>query len=185
MDALSQLFQSSLALYIPLSVAVAFGLLFIPSLLVQGAKPENVGKAIGCYMMKTLGVVLVIMSGMQLVSSLIALTLPETPLLLALTLLLVIGIGIMVHESRVLATLDEASVMVPRLVYSHTCEVMGALIAIGASLSLIVTFIVTQDTAGWESAATLLILGITLLLASSLHISHRNRRAARKMRSKK
>ncbi len=179
------LFQSSLMLYIPLSLAAAFGILFIPSLLVTGAKPEGVARAIGCYMLKTLGVILVAVSSMRIIYDLITMDIPDFPILAALALIFLLGLGIMVQQSRVLTSVDEASLIVPRLVFSHTCEISGALISLLATLSLVVTFIVNQSTNGWEMSSTMLLLGVTLMLLSSVHIQKRNKKASRAMKAKK
>ncbi len=179
------LFQSPLMLYIPLSIAAAFGILFIPSLLVAGAKPEGVARAISCYMMKTLGIVLLALSSVQITYALINVRLPELPTLSALILLFTIGLGILVHQSTKLDLIDEASMMVPRLVFSHACEIVGGLIALISGLSIIITFIVNESLSGWEMSSTMLLLGTALMVLSSIHIEKRNKKSKKSLRGKK
>jgi hypothetical protein len=79
--------------------------------------------------------------------------------------------------------------MIPRLVFSHACELIGALLVILSSLSVVITFIVNEGSPaglqGWEMPATFLLLGSILLLGSSAHISRRNKKAARSVKVKK
>lgn len=179
------LFQSSLMLYVPLVIVAVFGILFIPSLLVQGAKPEGVAKAIGCYLMQTLGIVLIGLSAVQVTYAIMNGRLPEFHTLSALLFLFCLGLGILVHQSVKAATVDEASLMVPRLVFSHMCEIVGTLIALVAALSLVVTFMISENFYGWQMSATMLLLGVALMILSSIHIEKRNAKAGKAMRKKK
>lgn len=178
MDALPSFLQPAALLFAPVMLVVTFTLLLIPSLLVPGAKPEAAAKAIGCYILKTIGLLLLASSVIQLMYGLITLQLPDpgTPLLV---LLLVVGLGIMVHQSRIVATIDEASVSVVRLVFCHTCEMIGKLITLGTGLWLMTNLLFLQRVADGAMAGTLLLLGLLLMLLSSVHIriknGHRNK----------
>jgi hypothetical protein len=184
-----QLLQSPAVVFGPAFIVAAFAILAIPSLMVPGAKAEGVVKAIACYILKTLGLVLLALSAVQLMYGLIVMQMPDFPSLAALIILFTVGVGLMVHESTVLKHIDEASVMIPRLVFSHACEIIGAIICILSTLSLVVTYIVSEGSpegiAGWELSATLLLLGAIMSLGSSVHIGHRNKKAARSMKAKR
>lgn len=179
------LFDPATLLYALVVIVVAYVALFIPSMMVTGAKPEGIAKAISCYLWKTFGLVLLSMSVVQITISVVGDALPEFPLLSALILLLVTGIGIMVHASRVLTEVDHASAMVPRLVFSHTVEVVGGLIAFVAALSFMLSFLITESADGWQMPVTMMLLGITMMLSASLHISAKNRRAAKAAKAAK
>lgn len=178
------LFQSTASLYIPLFIVFTFVLMFIPSMMVTGAKADGVARAIGCYMLKTLGLILIALSAVQLGFGLVAMQMPDSPTLSALILVFVLGLGLMVHQSRVLKEqVDEASMAVSRLVFSHSCEVIGTIIVVVSGLSIALTFILSQQLVNWEMPATMILLGIVLMFSSSAHISHRNkhmRKAKRK-----
>lgn len=174
MNALPFFLQSTALLFAPVMLVITFTLLLIPSLLVTGAKPEAATKAIGCYILKTVGLILLAASVIQLTYGLITLRLPDPEESTILVLLLVTGIGIMVHQSRIVATIDAPSVSVVRLVFSHTCELVGALVALGSGLSLMISFLITQNSSGWEMSGTLLLLGLLLMLVSSVHIRIKN-----------
>lgn len=179
------LFDASTLLYALLVVVISFVSLFIPSMMVTGSKPEGIAKAISCYLWKTFGLILLGMSVVQLTISMIGDTLPEFPLLSALILLLVTGIGIMVHSSRILANVDHASVMVPRLVFTHTIEIIGGLIAFVSALSLMLGFLITERVDGWQMPVTMILLGLTMMFSASLHISAKNRHASKAAKKRK
>ena len=177
------LFDPSTLLYALVIVIIAYIALFIPSMMVPGAKPEGVAKAISGYLWKSFGLLLLGMSVVQATMSVINNSLPEWPLLSALILLLISGIGIMVHASRVVATVDSASSVVPRLIFSHTLEVIGGLIAFVSALSLMLGFLITERVEGWQMPVTMILLGVTMMLSASLHISAKNRRGAKAVKT--
>lgn len=169
MNTLPSLFQSSLLLYVPLGVFLTFGLLMTAGLHVSGAKPEGVAKSIACTVLKTLGLLLVSLSSVQLMYGVITMNLPQTDTLLALVLIFSIGCGILIHESRMMMHVDTASASVANAVFCHSCRVIGCMVAIVAALSLLMTFVLTRSTEGAEMPVTLLILGSLLSLTSSVH----------------
>ncbi len=179
------LFDTSTLLYALTAVLVAYVALFIPSMMVPGAKPEGIAKAISCYLWKTFGLILLSMSVVQLMISVIGNSLPESSLLSGLILLLVTGIGVMTHASRVLTTVDHASAMIPRLVFSHTIEIIGGLITFVSALSLMLSFLITTRIDGWELPITMILLGITMMLSASVHITAKNKHAARAVKISK
>lgn len=169
MNTLPSLFQSSLLLYVPLGVFLTFGLLMTAGLQVTGAKAEGVAKSVACVLLKTLGLLLVSLSSVQLMYGVITMSLPQTDTLLALILIFTIGAGILTHESRMIMNVDEASASVANAVFCHSCRVIGCMIAIVAGLSLLMTFVLTQSIDGAEMPVTLLILGSLLSLTASVH----------------
>lgn len=176
MNALPFFLQSTTLLFASVILVIIFTLLLIPSLLVPGAKPEAAAKAIGCYVLKTIGLLLLASSVIQLMYGLVSLQLPDPGTLSLLVLLLVVGLGIMVHQSRIVATIDEASVSVVRLVFCHTCEMIGKLITLGTGLWLMINLLLLQQVADGAMAGTLLLLGLLLMLLSSVHIRIKNGR---------
>lgn len=169
MNTLPSLFQSSLLIYVPTGVFLAFALLMTAGLHVTGAKPEGVAKSISCVILKTLGLILVSLSGVQIGYGLIAMSLPATQTLHALVLLFAVGAGMIIHESRLASSIDKASSTVANLVFCYSCKVIGCFIAIVSALSLMMTFMLTKSLSGAEMPATLLLLGSLLSLSSSVH----------------
>ncbi len=180
MNTLPSLFQSSLLVYVPLGVFLTFALLMTASLHASGAKPEGAAKAISCTILKTLGLLLVSLSSVQIGYGFLTMSLVMSQTLLALVILLVIGIGIMIHESRSMASVDKASASVPNLIFGYSCKVIGCLIAIVSGLSLSMTFLLTRSFEGAEMPATLLFLGMLLSLVSGIHANGGVKKAKKK-----
>ncbi len=171
MNTLPSLFQSSLLVYVPMGVFLTFALLMTAGLQVTGAKPEGVAKAIGSTILKTLGLLLVGLSSVQIGYGLLAMSLPESQTLLALLVLLVVGIGIMIHESRIAASVDKASRVVADVIFSYSCRVIGSILATVSGLSLAMTLLLTGSLEGGEMSALLILLGILLSFSASVHIN--------------
>jgi hypothetical protein len=168
------LFQPSYIMTVPAVVFVAFALLYIPSMMVTGAKPDLVGKAIACYLMKTFGALLITLSMLPLLYNLISDTLPPMSTVSGLLMVFLFGVGIVIHYSNVTSTIEENSMVVTRTVFAHGFEVLGALIALLSVLSLLLTFILTQTVDGWQMPATSLTFGLLITLIFSVHISAKN-----------
>jgi hypothetical protein len=176
MSALSMsFFQSTTVIYALGTVVIAFVLLFIPSLMVSGAKPQGIARAISCFLWKAVGLVILSMAVVQLAYGAVSNELPDPTLLSALILLFVVGVGIMVQASRIVKTVDEASVVVVRLVFLHTCELVGGVIALVSVLSIALTVLLTNNVGNWQLPATSLFLGLTTMLAASVHIRQKNK----------
>lgn len=168
------LFQASYIMTIPVIVFLTFVLLYIPSMMVSGAKPDAVGKGIACYLMKAFGILLMAISMLPLLYNLVSDTLPPMSTVSGLLMVFVFGMGIVVHYSNISHTIEESSVVVVRTVFTHGFEVLGALIALLSMLSLLLTFMLTQTVDGWQMPATSLLFGLMIMLMFSVHISSRN-----------
>lgn len=170
------LFQPSVVVLVPVIIFLALGLLYIPSMMVPGAKPDAVGKAIACYLMKTFGILLMTLSMLPLVYNIVSNTMPPMPTISALVLVFLFGAGTVLYYNIVVHQVDDASVIVVRTVFAHGFEVIGAIIALLSALSILLTFMITQTVDGWEMPATALLFGLLLSMMFSVHISERNRR---------
>lgn len=179
------LFDPNALFYATMIIVITYVALFIPGLMVAGAKPEGVARAISCYLWKTFGLLIMSMSIVQLMVAVINNQVPSFPLLSGLILLLVTGMGIMVHVSSVVAKVDPASSVVARLVFSHTIEIVGGLIAVVSAMSLMLSFLLTQRVDGWELPSVMILLGVTMMLSASLHISGKNRGSTKAVRKRK
>lgn len=166
--------QTSAIVYALLFVVIAFTALFIPSLLVTGAKPSGVARAISCYLWKTFGLLLVAMSVVQLTMDLLQGILPDAPVQSALILLFTVGVGIMVQASRILRSVDDASSVVVRLVFTHTCEVVGGLVALVSLLSIALQVLMTSMLVEWQLPVATFLLGLVTMYIASMHIHHKN-----------
>jgi hypothetical protein len=174
--------QLSAVLYGGLAIALVFIVLMIPSLMVPGARPEKVAKAVTCYLLKTVGIILLAGSAVQLVYAGMLKNFPGFPAMTSLLLILVLGIGLITHMSVILkANVDDASEMVPRLVFFHSLEVLGVVISLIAGLSLVISFMMMSgQISGWEMQATMLLLGVILTFAAAVSVNDKNARIAKR-----
>lgn len=169
----------SAVLIVPAIVTILIALL-IASLLVPGAKPEAAGKAIAYHIFKAVGVILLIMSGMQFLFSVFVSSFPETKTLFSLLLFFVIGIGLLIQGSRMIARIDAASAIVCRTVFTYSCIIIGLLSALSGLLSITVNFILTQSVQEWQSPVTIVLTGTVLALFSSYASGKKGKSAPRK-----
>jgi len=176
----SSIFGLTIFPYMPFIIAGLFVLLSIPSLLVTGAKPEGVARAIACILWKTIGLVLIVLSVLQFGSMLIERQLPPQPSISVLILTLVVGIGIMVHASRLLAAVDAASKSVPKLVFVLTCESIGGLLVLVSLLTIFINFLLQETVLGLEPQLLNLFLGLLLMLGASFHVNAKRSTKKRK-----
>lgn len=124
------------AIIIPLVFVQVMALVFIPSMMSNGAKALHVGKAIFCYALQGLGIVLMSISGLPAVYSVLV----GAPLMgnLYLGLLVIFSIGgflFLRYEHRA-SMIDDASRLVPYALYFYTVKFVGAVLIIGSLLSL-------------------------------------------------
>lgn len=155
---------------LPVGVFFVFTLLFIASMNMNNTpKPEAIAKAISCYLMKTLGLILMAMGLLPIVYNLLLSSLLPMSSMSVLILLFVVGLGLMIHYNMHLATIDEASVAVPRAIFHYGCEVIGAVTAVTSATSMLAGFLVMESLRGWEISATVLILSLLLMISFSLH----------------
>lgn len=173
------LMQPGYFTFVPAIVFGTFAVLLIAALHVPGAKADHAAKAIGCYIMKAVGILMIAMSVLPLAFNLMSGVLPEMNTVSSLLVVFLIGAGIITHFSRVLTTVDSASALVPRLVFSHGFEIIGTLIVLVSALSLMLSFVLTQQLTGWEMPATTFLLGALMMLMFSMHISVKRKETLR------
>lgn len=174
------IFQSSLVLILPLCFAAILVITLIASLQVEGAKAENSARAIACHLLQTLGVFMMAMSGVQMVYSLLTLRFPSSDNAASLVLLFVVGLGILIHQSRILHGIDHASRLVPGLIFWYVCVLMGNLIALIAAISIGISTLINHEPSGWQMPSTLIILGLTMAFLASKHTFERTQSKKRK-----
>jgi hypothetical protein len=124
------------AVLIPLVFVQVMALVFIPSMMSSGAKALHVGKAIFCYAMQGLGVVLMSISGLPAVYSVLI----GAPLMgnIYLGLLIIFAIGgfLFLRFEHKASNIDDASRLVPYALFFYTVKFVGAVLVVGSLLSL-------------------------------------------------
>lgn len=168
---LGDILSSTIWILIPIGIAMTFALMLILSLSVAGAKPESAARGITCMILMMAALSITAFGATQLLYALMIGVFLDTTMLGLYLLLFVVGIGLLVHESRTLGRLDAASSLAPRLVLSHTVECIGILVTIGSLLTLLIRALMTQSLIGWQMPATFALLGGLAALITSVHLS--------------
>lgn len=154
------------AILIPLALLQLFALLFIPSLLVAGARASEVAKAIYCYLLQTVGILLMTGSGIPAVHAVVTRASVSGPSYLAL-LLLFIGGGVtfLWHEHLALSV-DRASRSVPFATFWYTWKTIGYLAILFSLLYVLATVVLLAPVlrAQWW-VLPVVFLGYGLLVA--------------------
>lgn len=153
------------AVLIPLVFIQVMALVFIPSMLSSGAKALHVGKAIFCYSMQFIGVLLMSISGLPAVYSVLI----GAPLMgntyLALLLIFCIGGFIFLRYEHRASHIDDASRMVPYALYFYTLKFIGAVVIVGSLLSLSMTMLMMYGIVApgfWIVPTLFLLYGLLL-----------------------
>ncbi|PIQ75974.1 hypothetical protein COU78_03365 [Candidatus Peregrinibacteria bacterium CG10_big_fil_rev_8_21_14_0_10_49_24] len=137
-------------LLVPLMTALTLAVVFIASMLHPGAKPYGVGSAVFHYVMQGLGILLMTTGALPTITSVLAGV--ELTGATYFTLLLVFAAGgvLFLWHDNTVRTVDSASRAVPGAIFLYTIKIIGYLIIILWSLSVI-TIVVggTAAEAGW------------------------------------
>ncbi len=168
---------SSLSVFEPVHLVVVPALVFgtiafflIPSLLAgSGARVDALVKAICCYVMKCFALLLMGVSALLGVYNMITDTVVTMPVVYSLVLVFAVGLLIFTHFNRVIATIDAASVAVPRAIFHHGCVVLGTILAVLSGLSLMLMGLLSGSVAGLAMPASMLLLSTIFAVSFSLH----------------
>lgn len=151
-------------LLLPLAVIQLFALIFIPSMLVPGAKPMAVGKAVYAYTMQTVGIILMVAGAFPaLYGVLQKLVYPEelytTEIYIALLVLFATGGLLFLWHEQMAQTVDEMSRRVTDALFWFFWRAVGTLSVIVAVLSLLLTMLLTPQPLepGWWIMSTLIL----------------------------
>lgn len=170
------IFQPLYLVILPLGIFAVFIALFIPSMMAStNPKPEAISRAISCYILKSVGIGMIAFSAFPVLYMLLINELLPVQSLLPLAFLFLIGAGTVVQSNILVQGVDDVSVAVPRAIFHHSFEVLGAIVALASGLAIVVVPLMTLDISGWEIPASTLILSLILMLSFSLHTTPRTR----------
>ncbi len=158
------------AVLLPLVLLPLFALLCIPSLLTAGARPAAVGKAVYCYVLMAVGIVLMSVSGIPALYAVMEKLVTgqdrfTTEVYVSLLLLFAGGgLTFLWHETMG-ATVDEASRRVSGTIFWYLWKMVGYVLMLLALLSFFLTMLLARESfAGtWWIMPLLLFLYGTLL----------------------
>ncbi|PIR54049.1 hypothetical protein COU75_02620 [Candidatus Peregrinibacteria bacterium CG10_big_fil_rev_8_21_14_0_10_42_8] len=136
-------------LVIPLCTLFFLAILFLASMTVPGAKPKAVGQAIYTYIMHGTSVLLMTIGAFPTVFSVFA----GVPYLgrtyIALLLVFACGGLLFLMQDQETHNLDSASRAIPEALYMTTLKVIGNLLAILSTLSILLSIVLASFQTGW------------------------------------
>lgn len=136
--------SSVYAVLLPIFFVQMLALAFIPSMLSPGARAKEIGRALYCYTMMAVGVVIMSISGVPAAYGLLTDAALGQNIYLSLLLMFAIGgLTFLVYEHTSHA-LDAASKAVPHALFFYTMKFAGAMMVILATLYLAMTMIFAE-----------------------------------------
>jgi hypothetical protein len=152
-----------------LFLLIFFTLLLIPSLFAAHARPEGAAKALYCYLLQGIGILLMTVSGFPAVTSVLSGTSFSPQSYLFLLLVFAAGGLTFLWHERVVASVDIASRAVPSFLYHYALRLLGffaVLLGIFSVLSPLLSTPFTVSDKWWTGPLVLLLYGIFLLWAT-------------------
>jgi len=150
-------------LVVPLCTLFFLAILFLASMSVPGAKPKGVGQAIYTYIMHGTSVLLMTIGALPTVFSVFAGVAYTGRTYIALLLVFACGGLLFLMQDQETHNLDSASRSVPEALYMTTLKVIGNLLAILSTLSILLSIVLASFQPGWwVTPFVLLIYGLLL-----------------------
>jgi len=138
------------ALLFPLLILQALSIIFIPSMIVHGAKPLQVGKAIYCYLLQMIGVLLLTLGSLPALYGVLANQNYDSKMYLALLIIFTAGGLTFLWHDNLLRNVDVHSRAVPEAVYRYTLKLIGYASVLISTLSLLIVMLLgSSTTAHW------------------------------------
>lgn len=149
----------------PVAVLLLFVILVLPGLARVGTKPETLALAAYGYLAQSLGVILMTAGGLPAVYAVVAhQILPSNTYLGLLILFIIGGVTYLWHDS-LLQNVDSDSKAIPAALFFYSWKFIGLLIALFASLSFVLAFLVGgegQPYGWWNVHLVMLLYGLLL-----------------------
>jgi len=170
---LSMLFGSIGVFYgilLPVLVVQIMALFFMPCLLNRAGKPEEIGKAVFCYMVQGFGIVLMALGGLPTIFSVLARqSLPTATYAGLLFVFAAGGLAFLWHD-YLARGLDPAARAVPAAICHYSWRFVGFVLTVLSTLSMVLRMLLgsTLLYEGWWVMHTVVLLfGLILLWATA------------------
>ncbi len=145
----------------------------IPSLLVEGAKADRVGKAIICELLRAIGILMATIAATPVLFHVISNQAIPSQSISSFIFVFSLGVLILLVASNSLTSVDGPSKAVPVAVFGFTFELLGIVVTLASSLLLGLSVLSSKSVpSGWEVPATALIIGLIFTTTFSLHTSN-------------
>lgn len=153
-------------LLLPVALLLIITLMFIPSVVLGGGgKVMQVGKAIYCYLLQAVGIMLMTLGGLPAIYGVLARQPYESSTYLALLIVFATGGLTFLWHDHLARTVDGASRAVPHAIYLYTFKVLGYIMMVLSAVSIVLTLLLGSDIPAadwWVMPLMLLLYGILL-----------------------
>lgn len=150
-------------LIVPLLIMTLVTLLFFAGLASPGAKPRSVGEAIVCYLLHAASVLLMTIGALPTVFSVFAGIAYTGRTYIALLLVFAVGGMLFLIQDQAARGIDSASRAVVEAIYMTTLKLIGYVVTLLATLSLLLSIVLLSFQPGWWVAPfTYLLFGLLL-----------------------
>lgn len=149
-------------LFVPLVIVQLLLLLFIPALLRSGASVKGIAEASYCYIMMTIGVVLMTLGAIPTIYSVLGGYVFDGSVYIGLLLVFAFGGAVFLWHEQECRLIDSNSRAVPAAVFVTMFKIVGRLLAILAALSLVLSIILrtTTEYGWWVTPFIMLVYGL-------------------------
>lgn len=144
-------FGLMLLIGLPILVVHMFALIMLPGMIRPGTNAESVGHAAFRFMVKSLGIIFLSVSGIPTLYSVLVGAPLSGMTYTALLLIFALGGILFLTQDHVLSGIDPASRTIPATIFFFTWKFIGLLLVLFGALTLILRLLLTQDTlsTGW------------------------------------
>lgn|SRR3989338_8341028 len=147
-------------LILPFMLLQIITLLFIPSIVLGGGgKVFSVGKAIYCYLLQSVGILLMTLGGLPAIYGVLARQSYDSTTYLALLIVFAVGGFTFLWHDHLARTVDGTARAVPHAIYLFTFKMLGYLMSMLSGISLLLTILLGSQnpTAEWWVMPTILL----------------------------
>lgn len=136
-------------LLVPLILITLFAFFLTASQLSTDAKPRAVAKAMYCYVLMGIGLLLMTIAAIPTVASVLAGESYSNATYLGLLILFAGGGIVFLQQDKMARRIDSASRLIPSLIYLYTVKLIGTVAVLLSGLSIILTLVLGTAEAGW------------------------------------
>lgn len=157
-------------LLVPLLIAQMFALFLLPCMM-KGGRPQELAKAVYCYMAQTVGILLMTIGGLSAMISVLGNRELSGGTYVGLLFVFAVGGIAYLYHDNMLATIDAASRSVAEALFHYTWKFIALLIVLFASLSFLLELLLQDQNSEpywWVTNVVLIFYGV-LLAWSAAH----------------
>lgn len=167
--------QNNASLYLfvlPVILGQVLALLFVPSMLKSGAQTQAIGRAVYSYIGQSVGILLMAAAALPTFYAVLARDAYPNSVYIAFLFVFAFGGMTFLWHDYLSSTVDPTSRQVPFLIHFYTWKLVGLLLLLFSSLSLVLQVVFVQggleQAVSWELHLVSMIFGLALCWCTAL-----------------